>query len=198
VRTLSIKRKLTLIIMGSSLVALLLVSAGFITYEIIVFERTTKQDLTTLAGILGAQSAGVLNFGDERDGREFLESLSAKKHIRAACLYKDNDVFATYFASELDRKTPVPAHPKPDVCRVEPDQMVLFKQVQSRGQTLGAIYLRYDLMEKNQRLQISAAIVALFILISAIVTFFRQDCFHGKELLRPRRETFARRTGPAH
>jgi len=113
-----------------------------------------------------------LNSGDAQEGRDFLASLKAKKHIRAACLYKGNDLFAAYYASERDGRLPVPAHPDQEVCRFEKNQVILFKPIQSKGQSLGAIYLRYDLLERNARLQISGAIIGLFVLISSGVTFF--------------------------
>ena len=50
----SIKRKLTLIIMIASSVALLLISAAFVTYEVITFRRTLTDDLSTLAEIVSA------------------------------------------------------------------------------------------------------------------------------------------------
>ena len=172
VRDLSIKHKLTLIIMSASMVALLLVSAGFVTYESITFEATTKQDLMTLVEIISAQSRTVLAYGDERDGKEILYALSAKKHVVAACLYKTNEVFAVYLAPGQSKTQLLPAHPEPDVCRFEPHQVVLFQQVQFKGQPLGAVYLKYDLQERSARLKIFAAIIALFILVSAGVTFF--------------------------
>ena len=55
----SIKRKLTAIIMAASTVALLLVSAGFVTYELVTFRRTMAHDLSTLAEIIGNQSTAA-------------------------------------------------------------------------------------------------------------------------------------------
>src|SRR5438132_6920208 len=95
-RDISIKRKLTLIIMAASTVALLLVSAGFVTYELVTFRQKMVRDLWTLADIIGNRSTAALSFDNNEDGEEDLNSLRANKHIVAACLYKGESLFARY------------------------------------------------------------------------------------------------------
>jgi len=51
-RDASIKKKLTLIIMAASTVALLLASAGFVSYELFIFRQKMVRDLSTLADII--------------------------------------------------------------------------------------------------------------------------------------------------
>ena len=93
-RDISIKRKLTAIIMAASTVALLLVSAGFVTYELITYRQIMMRDLATLAEIIGDRSTAALTFDDKADAKENLKALSAKKHIVAAALYKHGRLFA--------------------------------------------------------------------------------------------------------
>jgi signal transduction histidine kinase/FixJ family two-component response regulator len=170
VLNLSIKGKLTLIIMGASLVALLLVSAGFVAYELITFQTTTRQDLSSLAEIIALQSAAPLTQGDEGSGRTILGVLSAKKHIQTACLYQGARPFATYYAPGQNLQ-PVPPRPEPDGCRFEKDHVVLFKGIESHGKPIGTLYLKSDLLEKRARLQLCAAMITLSILVSTVVTF---------------------------
>src|SRR5688572_21318477 len=93
----SIERKLRLIIMLASLFALLLVSAGFVTYELFTFRETMKRDLSTLAEIIGNESIQALSFDDSDRGSEILGALKAKKHIVAAAIYKkDGHLLAQY------------------------------------------------------------------------------------------------------
>src|ERR1700744_5093143 len=86
-RDISIKRKLTVIIMIASTVALLLVSAGFVSYELVTFRQTMESDLSTLAQIIGNQSTAALTYGDQGAAKEILNALVVKKHIVAAALY---------------------------------------------------------------------------------------------------------------
>ena len=166
---LSINRKLTLMLVGSSLVALLLVSAGFVAYALLTLQATTRQDVSTLADILALQSPAPLNAGDNNGGKAVLGVLTAKKHIQAACLYRGDTVFATYYASGQTIR-PVPPRPEPDGCRLENDQMFLCKGIESQGRRIGSLYLRSDLLEKRARLQLCAALIALSVLASLTAT----------------------------
>jgi signal transduction histidine kinase/FixJ family two-component response regulator len=168
---LSIKRKLMLIIMGVSTVALLLASAGFIAYELFAFKTATRQDLSTLADVMGSQSSGALTIGYEKDGEEILSSLRAKQNITAAALYKpDGEVFATYRAPGANNEL-IPSVPQGDVCRFEKDHVVVFKHIRYKGDLIGAIYLKSDLEERNTRLKLCAATIGLLMLLSTGVTF---------------------------
>src|SRR5215831_1966227 len=158
--------------MGASTVALLLVSAGFVTYELITFQSATEQDLNTLAEIVGAQSRTVLAYGDEQEGKELLYALSAKKHIMAAALYKTNELFAAYFAPGQSKTQLLPRHPEADGCRFEKDRVILFKQVQFKGQPIGTLFLNSDVLEKSARLKVFALIITLIFFVSSGVTFF--------------------------
>ena len=169
-RNFSIKSKLTLIIMGTSAVALALVAAGFVTYELVTFQRATRQDLLTLAEITGTQSVGALTFDDEKAASEILSGMRAKKHIVAACLYDgQNDVIAIY--PERKGPWPVPAHPEPDVCRFERNHVVLFKQIRFNNEVIGTIYLKSDLSERKERLEVCAVLIGFLMIISFAVAF---------------------------
>ena len=85
-RDISIKRKLTLIIMAASTVALVLVSSGFVAYELITYRQTMTEDLSALAGIVGDRSTAALQFDDRADAEETLGALRQRNHITAAAL----------------------------------------------------------------------------------------------------------------
>ena len=59
---LSIKRKLTLIMMLIGIVALVLSCASFIVYDQIFSRRAMAQDLTSLAEIIGSNSTAAITF----------------------------------------------------------------------------------------------------------------------------------------
>ena len=59
-RDLSIKRKLTLMAMLTSSLALLLFSAGFLIYDLVSFRKLLSRDLTTQAEIVAYNSASVI------------------------------------------------------------------------------------------------------------------------------------------
>ena len=71
----SIKQKLTAIIMIAGTVALLLASAGFVAYELITYPKVMTDDLSTLAAIIGDRSTAALAFDNKSDAEETLGRL---------------------------------------------------------------------------------------------------------------------------
>ncbi|HWW01052.1 MAG TPA: ATP-binding protein [Candidatus Acidoferrum sp.] len=164
-----LRRKLTLLIMTASMVALLLVSAGFVTYEMIAYRKTMQGDLSTLAEIIGNQSTAALSYEDKDVAQEILAALKAKKHIQSAALYKQGHLLSSYPAAVSARERP-PQWPEREGARFEGDHFVLFHEIRLRGEVLGTLYLRSDLKEMNERLQEYASIVLLMMLASAAIT----------------------------
>jgi signal transduction histidine kinase/ActR/RegA family two-component response regulator/HAMP domain-containing protein len=167
----SIRRKLTVIIMIASTVALLLVSGGFMAYELITHRQSMRRDLATLAEIIGDQSTAALTYEDSEAGQEILSALASKKHITAAALYRQGHILAQY---PVHPATPglVPAWPESETGRFEKDAYIVFHQIRLKGEPIGTLYLKSDLQEMHQRFQRYAAIVLLMMLASAIITYF--------------------------
>ena len=166
----SIKRKLTIIIMTASTVALLLASAGFVTCELFTFRRAMVRDLSTLAEVIGNQSTAALTYDDVPAAQEILSALSTKKRIVAAGIYKGNSLFAQYPAQKSSSEL-VPSHPGAHGSAFEHDHLVLFHPIRLAGEPIGTICLKSDLKEMNERLELYAAMIAVFMLASLAVTF---------------------------
>jgi PAS domain S-box-containing protein len=168
----SIKRKLRLIIMVASTVALLLVSGGFVTYELVTFRQSMTRDLSTLAEVIGNESTSALSFGDQDRAGEILGGLKAKKHIVAAALYEaDGHLLAQYQPTNTAADS-FPAQPEKAGLRVENNNLVLFQGIHFQGDLVGTVYLKSDLEEMSERLWRYAAIILLFMLASTVITYF--------------------------
>ncbi len=171
VQNLSIKRKLILIIMVTSAVALVLASAVFTIYDWLTFQQTMMRDLSTLAEVLGANSTAALTFSDPRAAEETLATLRAKPHIVSACLYTtDGQVFALYRRSDQQEKFSPPA-PQSEGSQFTNAHLELFHPIKLDGEVAGTLYLRSDLQEMNARLKGYAGIITVVILLSSFVAF---------------------------
>src|SRR5271168_370210 len=96
-RDLSIRRKLTLLILSSSVLGLVLACVGLAAYERTSFRASTANELSALADTLGANAAASLVFNDQKTGADMLHALRADRHILGARLYDVNGkVFAEY------------------------------------------------------------------------------------------------------
>src|SRR5712691_8641718 len=170
-RNLSIRRKLTLIIMLTSSVALLLACAAFVSYDLYAFRQAKVHDLTTLADIIGSNSTAALSFNDASSAREILGALSAKKHIVAACIYTRNgQVFAKYLRGDPNARFS-PPETQDDGSRFGKNELTLFRKITLDGEKIGTVYLRSDLSEIAERVNRYAAVLALVMLGSSVVAF---------------------------
>src|SRR5213080_926850 len=108
-RNLSIKRKLTLMAMLTSSIALVLSSASFLIYDLISFRHLLSQDLMTQAEIIGYNSAAAMAFRDEAAATATLSALMAKEDVVAAVLYSpDGKIFAHYFPNGTAHPSALP------------------------------------------------------------------------------------------
>ena len=99
----SIRTKLAALVLASSLFALILASVGFGIYERASFRAGVAEELSTLAGTLGDNTAASLAFDDEKAARDMLGALRAERHILAAYLYDNHgNIFAEYRRADLD------------------------------------------------------------------------------------------------
>ena len=165
-RDVSLKRKLMVIIMLTSSVALLLACAAFVTYERAGFRQDMVEDLTVKAELFAEQSTAALSFKDPKAATEILHKLVAQKHIVTACIYgSDGRVFATYQrADELEDFSP--PTPQKNGYWFDDRYLELFREILLNGKPIGAVYLKSDLVELNTRLQQYANIVIHVLLIS--------------------------------
>ena len=148
---LSIRSKLTLMIMAASSLALLLACAAFISYDSYTFRIAKVQDIATLAEIIGSNSTGALTYQDANSARDVLSALRSKKQISEACIYdRQGQIFAKYQRdNESDEVTPPLA--KEDGNLFQDQHLILFRKIVLTGDKIGTVYLRYDLSELRER-----------------------------------------------
>lgn len=171
-RDISIKRKLMAIIMVASTVALLLVSGGFVAYELITYPKTMVRDLTTLADALGSHCAAALRFDNREAAEGTLAALEKKGHITAAGLYDQSGKLFAQYPKDPVQPGLIPAIAEPVQSRFEADHLVLFHPITLDGEVVGTLFLKSDLQEKHARFQQYANIIVLITLASLIVTYF--------------------------
>src|ERR1700733_8945988 len=89
-RKLSLRRKITLVIMVNTFVALCVAGVGFAEYGIYQLKQARLEDLNAIANMLGTNSTASLTFRDPKAAEEILSALAAKPHILSAVVY-DHD-----------------------------------------------------------------------------------------------------------
>lgn len=96
-KSLSIKRKLMLIMMTTSATAIFLMAFLVVINQAINSQHAIRQQLITLADVLGTRSTGALSFDDPTTGEEILNGLALKSNVTFAVIEQVNgDSFATF------------------------------------------------------------------------------------------------------
>jgi nitrogen fixation/metabolism regulation signal transduction histidine kinase len=167
----SIRRKQMLIIMLTTSIALVLACAAFAVYEVLAFRKAMVQNVSTLAQMIGDNSAAALDFNDSKSAEETLASLKAEPSIAAARIYsKQGEAFARY-----DRPgggvPSVPPKFQTNGYSFDRRRLALFTPIGYKGESIGVIYLESDLRALYSRLVQYAAIAAGVFLLTLLVAY---------------------------
>jgi signal transduction histidine kinase/FixJ family two-component response regulator len=166
-QNLSVKRKLTLITMLTSTVALLLCSASLLIYDLISFRQLLAQDLATQAEIIGYNSAAAMAFKDENSATATLSALQAKDDIVAAALYSpDGKIFAKYAHAAANQ--PARELPAAKGYRFQSGYLEVFQDVKLNGEHLGTLFMRSDMRQWTVRAKRYAGIIVVFVIVAAL------------------------------
>jgi signal transduction histidine kinase/ActR/RegA family two-component response regulator len=169
-QNLSINRKLMLITMLTSSVALVLLSASFLIYDLTSFRHFLSEDLETQAEVIGYNSAAAMAFKDESAASVTLSALKAKEDIVAAVLYDPRGkVFAQYVRANIAQPVLPTDIPQLNGSRFRGSYLEVFHGVSLNGEPLGTLFLQSDMSQWNTRARSYGTFLALFMLVSALI-----------------------------
>jgi len=174
---LSIRRKLTRIIMLTSTAAVLLTCLLFTASDLLNLHQRRIADLSATAELVGANSTAALTFGDRQDAQEILTALRAKPSIVAAAIYTVNGAqFAQYRSSPA---ISIPPAILPDGFTERDDQLELFHAIRLDGERIGTLYIAADARDRNARLKEYGIIAAGIGLLSLLIAFLLSRWLQG-------------------
>jgi len=149
---LSLRHKLTLLIMINTVVALCAAGVAFAEYGVYRFKELRLEDLTALANILGTNSTAALAFKDPKSAADVLQALSAKPHVLAAVVYdRDGNPFAVYRRDGLKDQSSVPPV-EAESRRVTSSRVLIFQPIHFEGEKVGTVFLEGDTVSYKQLL----------------------------------------------
>ncbi len=170
-RDFPIRRKLMLVGVLSSGLALLLASGAFVAYEAVTFRRALVQQGFTHAQLVGESVAAAVVFDDRAAARATLGALRADPRIVAAAVYDaDGTLFATYVRAGTEA-TPWFADPPPGAgrwSRFVDGALVVAKDLVVDEERVGAVRVVSDLGEEAVRRRSYLGIVVATFLVSIL------------------------------
>ena len=184
-RPLSIRHKLSAIIMATCTMVLLVSLAAFIFYERLTLRQAFLEKYTTLAEVIGINSTAALTFQDQKAAEATLAALKAESDVvKAAILDRQGQVFATFYGPEQNLQQSLGSDDGPlaesfqsglkafaDFHRFYPDHLDITRLIEMEGEPLGLVFLRASLKPLQGRLRWNALVGGAILLISLMIAY---------------------------
>ena len=173
----SIRRRLTLLIMSVSGLTLLVTAGAFLLYEAGSLKKALERDIKAQAAVVAFHSDAVLSFHDRVEGQKTLHSLGSNPHIVAAGLYDETgNLFATY-PDTPPQDVPAQAE-RAGTSRFVAGHLEVFLPVHRGDAQIGTVFVRSDLKDIDARfawaLQVQLMVVTLVLGLAFLVSVLLQ------------------------
>jgi PAS domain S-box-containing protein len=168
----SISRKLTLMNVLVSAVALLLASGGFCAYDMYSFRMALVRNVSIQAQIIGDNTVSALLFNDPHSAEKTLSALRANPNLVYAQIYtRDGQPFAGYWRDRAGETMALPIIPTGQTQShwFKDTHLGMAHSVIFQGKPTGTVYIRSDLEAMNDRLRSYALIVVAVLFVSLLV-----------------------------
>ncbi len=176
-----ISRKLTVMNVLVSAVALIAACAAFLAYDQYTFRQSLVRNLSAEAQIVGSNSISALIFNDPTSAQETLSAFRSLPHIITAAIFTaDGQLFAQYARSPGDRLAIPGDTSGQTIATFRQNEVVVRQPIFFQGKRLGYVFIRSDVTEAGQRLVQYGGIALLvlaFSLLPALLlsTIFRRS-----------------------
>ena len=176
-KRLSIRQKLTAMLMIASAVVLLLAGAAFVIWDFFHYRADMQADLVTEAQLVLENTAAAVTFLDPDAAGETLEMLEIHPHAQVACLYLPS---GQLFASRVFRDPSdfCPAGVAPGM-QITDERMFVTEQL-LRGRGRGALLMiGIDLDGHRARIRTQAIAVGTILVTGMLVSFLLSTFLRG-------------------
>ncbi len=182
-RKLSIKYKLTFVVLLTAAIGLTLAGSASLSYDRIMQKRALAEEMQILSQVVALRSAAALSFSDQKNATANLNTLKVSRSIRFACMYdSDGKVFVKVVQGEVNRECP--SLIKRDGEYFKQDYLDVFESVIRNEEVIGTVFLRSGLEELDDRLQ-QQVIVSVVVLIISLCIAFALTARMQRQIYRP-------------
>ncbi|MBN1764553.1 MAG: PAS domain S-box protein [Sedimentisphaerales bacterium] len=168
----TIRKKMTLIMMLTSMIAVFLAGVIFIIFSYYTHQRASVRDLTGLAEVLGRNCQVALSFDIPEDAEKMLSALEARPSVVYACIYRKNhEVFAVYNPGRSQTDSLPPKVPEAGGYFFREGFLDIFQTVYMGKSEIGTVYLRDDMRDIQRAMQDDLLTLLVVILVVMASTF---------------------------
>ena len=165
-QNLLIRRKLTLIMMVTSSVALTVAFAAWLSYDSVAYRNLIVQEMDLFSEMIGARS-GPATISQDEDIRSTLDFLRGHERVRRAAFFTP-DGRATAIAGE-EGEEPLPYYRTGHF--FDGTRLLAYRPIVQDNVELGTIAIEADMNSMSERLAHYAEVFALTLCIAMVVSF---------------------------
>ncbi|MHC4770920.1 MAG: ATP-binding protein [Planctomycetota bacterium] len=171
IENLTIRQKLTLIIMLTSTVVILLSGTVICLFELHSHRSQAAADLETIAKLIGHNCHVALSFDIPEDAEDMLSALSASPSIIWASVYDaDNNIFAVYPPSASQEAFHL-HESKEEGYLFTGGNLEVFYRIRLDDSVIGSICLRSDMQDFRHDLKYDLTAMGIILLLSLPTTY---------------------------
>lgn len=179
-KDLNVSRQLMILMVLTSAMAVGLAMLAFGLIEFRFLEQRVRNNMGSLARIIGQNSSAALLFKDNRDALETLNSLQEEEHVLDAVLYLvTGEQFALYQRDALpDQLSQLPSIAPEKSPMPSDGHELVYQRILLDGEIVGHILIRYDLRDVTRQavlmLSVGTACLAISLLLSSVLAHWLQ------------------------
>ena len=178
---LSIKRKLMLIVMASSTIALVVLCVAMVIFDVMEIGQSVKNELSNAAAMTAYHCAEALAPQgppgeepappDRGKAAEALGTLKVDQRIVTAFLFdRSGNEIARYFRDRVVEKAPDDIWSRPYI-HPEGNHIFVVHPIITEGQRIGTLYIKAELYNIRSRMRVYLIAVGIILGLSIIIAF---------------------------
>jgi len=170
-RKVSIRERLTAIIMATSTVSVLLTTFTISVIGVYTLRINLLSEMEASASIVGDRNTAALLFNDDRLAASNMQVFSSRRSVLRACLYdRDGKLFASYF----NEKEPNSGNCPTDLAErslLEKHTAEVMKPIVSKNDRIGSIYIESDQKDVDKYIE-KQGYIAFSVTIAVLVVSY--------------------------
>ncbi|MDX1451565.1 MAG: ATP-binding protein [Oleiphilaceae bacterium] len=167
----SIKNKLTLMIIVSTLLGVMLISSIFVYQRYVSFKTQMSNEFTAIAKIISDRSNAAVLFEDQLALAETLASLSLHEQVTLACIYNRDQILLANFTRDAMQFV-CPTHPAEHGQSFSRAYFHVSEPIMVADEAQGQVYIRASTRQLDQEIHaslLSAATLSSLAVLGALV-----------------------------
>lgn len=181
-RHLSIRHKVTLVVLVACLLALSLTGVGLVVFEQLTLKRRAEAQLTALSEIMAVSLQGAVDFRDAKTAEETLESLRMPDLLGAQLFLLDGSQFAGYEEMKLAGESNG-ALPPDGFYYPERNLVVLVQTLKRGGEAFARLRLAGDLnrsgLQAASSFYILGSVISVLLIAGFLLALVLQRAISG-------------------